>query len=77
MNHLSVPTDPLTTPALWSHHCGQWTREGKGWEWGVEIGLVALAIALRPQTSKHIRGGWLHYTDISEPVDEAVGTLQL
>jgi hypothetical protein len=34
-------------------------------------------IALRPQTPKHIRGGWSHYTDTSEPVDGGVGTLQL
>jgi hypothetical protein len=29
-------------------------------------------IALRPQTPKHIRGGWSHYTDTSEPVDGGV-----
>jgi hypothetical protein len=28
-----------------------------------------LVIALRPQTPKHIRGGWSHYTDTSGPVD--------
>jgi hypothetical protein len=28
-----------------------------------------LVIALRPQTPKHIRGGWSHYTDTSKPVD--------
>jgi hypothetical protein len=29
-----------------------------------------LVIALRPQTLKHIRGGWSHYTDTSrEPID--------
>jgi hypothetical protein len=28
-----------------------------------------LVIAVRPQTPKHIRGGWSHYTDTSEPVD--------
>jgi hypothetical protein len=39
--------------------------------------LVGLVIALRPQTPKHIRGGWSHYTDTSEPVDGGVGTLQL
>jgi hypothetical protein len=33
-------------------------------------------IALRPQTPKHIRGGWSQYTDISEPVDGGVGTVQ-
>jgi hypothetical protein len=26
-------------------------------------------VALRPHTSKHIRGGWSHYTDTSEPVE--------
>jgi hypothetical protein len=31
-----------------------------------------LDIALRPQTTKHIRGGWSHYTDTSEPVDGGV-----
>jgi hypothetical protein len=31
-------------------------------------GLV-LVIALRPQTLKHIRDGWSHYTDASKPVD--------
>jgi hypothetical protein len=31
--------------------------------------FVGLVIALRPQTQKHIRGGWSHYTDTSEPVD--------
>jgi hypothetical protein len=40
-----------------------------------EVGLVGLIIALRPQTPKHIRGGWSHYTDTSEPVDVGVGTL--
>jgi hypothetical protein len=34
--------------------------------------LLGLVIALRPQTSKHIRGGWSHYTDTSEPVDGGV-----
>jgi hypothetical protein len=32
------------------------------------FGLV-LVITLRPQTLKHIRGGWSHDTDTSEPVD--------
>jgi hypothetical protein len=32
-------------------------------------GLVGLVIALCPQNPKHIRGGWSHYTDTSEPVD--------
>jgi hypothetical protein len=38
-----------------------------------------LVVALRPQTPKHIMGGWSHYTDTSEPVDGdgRVGTLQL
>jgi hypothetical protein len=36
-----------------------------------------LVVALRPQTQKHIRGGWSHYTDTCEPVDGGVGTLQL
>jgi hypothetical protein len=30
---------------------------------------VCFVIALRPHTPKHIRGGWSHYTDNSEPVD--------
>jgi hypothetical protein len=38
---------------------------------------IFLVIALRPQTPKHIRGGWSHYTDTSEPVDKGVGTQQL
>jgi hypothetical protein len=60
-------------------------------EWGIgkdRIGYVrwtggggeedlGLVVALRPQTPKHIRGGWSHYTDTSEPVDGGVGTLQL
>jgi hypothetical protein len=29
---------------------------------------VSLVIVLRPHTPKHIRGGWSHYTDTSEPV---------
>jgi hypothetical protein len=33
--------------------------------WTIFLGLV---IALLPQTPKHIRGGWSHYTDISELV---------
>jgi hypothetical protein len=28
-----------------------------------------LVIDLRPQTPKHIRGGWSHYADTNEPVD--------
>jgi hypothetical protein len=34
--------------------------------------FFGLVIALRPQTPKHIRGGWSHYTDTSEPVDGGV-----
>jgi hypothetical protein len=30
--------------------------------------LVGLVIALRPHTPKHIRGGWSHSTDTSEPI---------
>jgi hypothetical protein len=33
------------------------------------IDKLGLVIALRPQTPKHIRGSWSHYTDTSEPVD--------
>jgi hypothetical protein len=32
------------------------------------LGLL-LVIALRPQTPKHIKGGWSQYNDTSEPVD--------
>jgi hypothetical protein len=39
--------------------------------------FFGLIIALRPQTPKHIRGGWSHSTDTSEAVDGGVGTLQL
>jgi hypothetical protein len=35
----------------------------------VDCPLFVLVIALRPQTPKHIRGGWSHYTDTSKPVD--------
>jgi hypothetical protein len=31
--------------------------------------MGGLVIALRPETLKHIRGDWSHYTDTSEPVD--------
>jgi hypothetical protein len=31
------------------------------------VGLIGVVIAL--QTPKHIRGGWSHYIDASEPVD--------
>jgi hypothetical protein len=34
-----------------------------------KLGLVGLVIPLRPQTPKHIRGGWSHYADTSKPVD--------
>jgi hypothetical protein len=34
--------------------------------------VIGLVVALRPQTPKHIRGGWSHYTDTSEPVDGGV-----
>jgi hypothetical protein len=37
-----------------------------------KVRLVGLVIALRPQTPKHIRGGWSHYNDNSEPVDGGV-----
>jgi hypothetical protein len=33
---------------------------------------LGLVIALRPQTPKHIKGGWSHYTDTSQPVDGGV-----
>jgi hypothetical protein len=36
--------------------------------------LPCFVIGLRSQTPKHIRGGWSHYTDTSEPVDGRVGT---
>jgi hypothetical protein len=36
------------------------------------LGLVGLVVALPPQRPKHIRGGWSHYTDTSEPVDGGV-----
>jgi hypothetical protein len=43
------------------------TESSKGsnsgfWVWVFDI-------ALRPQTPKHTRGGWSHYTDTSEPVN--------
>jgi hypothetical protein len=41
-------------------------------EKAVLFGWFGLVIALRPQTPKHIRGGWSHYTDTSEPVDGGV-----
>jgi hypothetical protein len=34
--------------------------------------FFGLVVALRPQTPTHIRGGWSHYTDTSEPVDGGV-----
>jgi hypothetical protein len=36
--------------------------------WRFWFGLV-LVIVLRPQTPKHILGGWSHYTETSEPAD--------
>jgi hypothetical protein len=30
---------------------------------------VGFGYCFTPQTPKHIRGGWSHYTDTSEPVD--------
>jgi hypothetical protein len=39
--------------------------------------IDGFVIALCPQTPKHIRGGWSHYTDTSESVDGGVGILQL
>jgi hypothetical protein len=30
---------------------------------------MVFVIAVCPQTSEHIRGGWSHYTDTSETVD--------
>jgi hypothetical protein len=44
---------------------------------GGEEEWFGLVIVLRPQTPKHIRCGWSHYTDTNEPVDGGVGTLQL
>jgi hypothetical protein len=41
-----------------------------------EMVLFCFIIALRPQTPKHIRGGWSHYTDTSEPVDGGVETIR-
>jgi hypothetical protein len=38
----------------------------------VSLRQVTLVVALRPQTPKHIRGGWSHYIDTSEPVDGGV-----
>jgi hypothetical protein len=32
---------------------------------------LSFGFTLRPQTPKHIRGGWSHYTDTREPVDGA------
>jgi hypothetical protein len=31
--------------------------------------VLILVIVLRPQTPKHIMGGWSHYTYTSKPVD--------
>jgi hypothetical protein len=30
---------------------------------------IQIQIQIRSQTPKHVRGGWSHYTDTSEPVD--------
>jgi hypothetical protein len=57
---------------LFRHHVGFLRNFSNKFGW-----LVGLVVALRPQTPKHIRGGWSHYTDTSEPVDGGVGTLQL
>jgi hypothetical protein len=35
----------------------------------IELNLLGLVIALRPQTPKHVRGRWSHYADTSKPVD--------
>jgi hypothetical protein len=40
--------------------------------WAYEVCWFGLVVALRPHTPKHIRGGWSHYTDTSEPVDGGV-----
>jgi hypothetical protein len=39
-----------------------------GGKWG-GLYFFGLVLALRPKIPKHIRGGWSHYTVISEPVD--------
>jgi hypothetical protein len=49
---------------------GGWQEEEEEEE--EEDWLVGLVIALCPQTTKHIRGGWSHYTDTSEPADGGV-----
>jgi hypothetical protein len=48
--------------------------QGKTGDPAPDSGLV---IALRPQTPKHIKGGWSHYTDTSEPADGAAGHIIL
>jgi hypothetical protein len=35
----------------------------------IMVKWFGLVIALRPQTPKHIRGGWSYYTDTSEPLN--------
>jgi hypothetical protein len=48
-------------------------RENKLWKYdGVEEQVGRFGWFLPPQTTKHIRGGWSHYTDTSEPVDGGV-----
>jgi hypothetical protein len=44
------------------------------WRWCIPWSSLwfGLVFALRPQLPKHIRGGWSHYTDTSEPVDGGV-----
>jgi hypothetical protein len=54
------------THSWWSRFRHQFFQSGERW---IDFGFVGLVIALRPQTPKHIRGGWSHYTDTSEPVD--------
>jgi hypothetical protein len=52
--------------------CGRGGEGGVVGFWAVEGRGIGLVIALRPQTPKHIRTGWSHYTDTSEPVDGGV-----
>jgi hypothetical protein len=56
-SNLSITSSNVLTAAPSGLDCAV------GW-----FGLV-LVIALRPQTPKHKRSGWSHYTDTSEPVD--------
>jgi hypothetical protein len=48
------------------------TQRGKDRQTERERDWFGFVIALRPQTPKHIRGGWSRYTDTSEPVDGGV-----